>query len=82
MLDPWRTALFIAYLAEHPHVEEIGVDGQIGPVLEAALDQLVQTGWIESGLRERIPLVYETVDEGTGWFRFHHHHVHFGMRAS
>jgi len=78
-LDPWRTALFIAYVAENPYTRVIGVDGQIGPVLDHALDQLEESGWISSDLREEISLAYESVDEGTGWFRFHHHHLHISM---
>jgi hypothetical protein len=64
LLDPWRTALFIAYLSQHPQTRVIGVDGQIGLVLETALDQLVQAGWIDSGLRDQIPLAYELEYEG------------------
>ena len=36
-LDVWRTALYISYLSEHPLVRVIGVDGQIGLVLEGAV---------------------------------------------
>jgi hypothetical protein len=79
ILDPWRTALFIAYVAESPYTRVIGVDGQIGPVLDDALDQLVQSGWIENDLREQIPLAYESTNEGMGWFRFHHHHLHISL---
>jgi hypothetical protein len=79
LLDPWRTALFIAHVAENPYVRVIGVDGKIGPVVDDALDQLVQAGWIDKDLRDRIPLAYETTNEGMGWFRFHHHHLHISM---
>ena len=75
-LDVWRTALFIAYLSEHPRTRVIGVDGKIGPVLEGAFDELVAMGWIEAGLRDSIPLAYEIEDTGRGWFLFHHHHLH------
>jgi hypothetical protein len=78
-LDIWRTALYIAYLAEHPLLRVIGVDGQAGLVLEGALDTLVATGWIEAELRNSIPLAYETEDTGLGWFRYHHHHNHVSM---
>jgi hypothetical protein len=80
LLDPWRTALFIAYLAENPQLRVIGVDGQVGPVLEAALDQLVRAGWIDSGLRAQIPLAYEVTNEGMGWFLHHHHHMHISRQ--
>jgi hypothetical protein len=76
LLDPWRTALFIAYVAENPLVPAIGVDGQIGPVVDEALDQLAESGWIDRDLRDRIPLFYEAKPEGLGLFRFHHHHMH------
>ncbi len=78
-LDVWRTALFIAYLSEHPDLRVVGVDGQIGLLLEPALDQLVTLGWIDEVLRESIPLAYEVVDHGYGWYRFHHTHMHMSM---
>jgi hypothetical protein len=78
-LDTWRTALYIAYLSEHPRIRVIGVDGQIGPVLEEALDALVEAGWLDAGLRESIPLAYEVEDTGLGWYYFHHHHMHISM---
>lgn len=43
-LDVWRTALFLAYLAEHPRLRVVGVDGQAGLLLEDALDALVGLG--------------------------------------
>jgi hypothetical protein len=79
-LDRWRTALFISYLSEHPHVRVIGVDGQVGLVLEEALDELVLLGWIEPEHRAGIPLAYEVTDQGWGWFLRHHHHMHVSMR--
>ena len=30
-LDAWRTAVFLAYLHDNPHLRVIGVDGQVGP---------------------------------------------------
>jgi hypothetical protein len=81
LLDPWRTALFIASLSEHPDLRVIGVDGQVGPEIELALDQLVQSGWIDSDLRDQIPLAYEEIDKGWGWFLFHHHHMHISFQV-
>jgi hypothetical protein len=78
-LDVWRTALYIAYLSEHPHVRVIGVDGKIGPILEDAFDELVELGWIDSDLRDSIPLAYEVEDTGLGWYFNHHHHLHISM---
>jgi hypothetical protein len=80
LFDAWRTALFIASLAEHPLLRVIGVDGQAGPVIEAALDGLVQAGWVDASLRSGIPLSYETVDEGMGWYLYHFHHMHISMK--
>jgi hypothetical protein len=78
-LDPYRTALFISYLAEHHHVRVIGVDGQVGLVLEEALDELVALGYIDAEHRASIPLAYEVTNQGYGWFYFHHHHMHVSM---
>ena len=78
-LDFWRTALFIAYLSEHPRVRIIGVDGKVGLVLDKALDELVLTGWINQELRNRIMLAYEVTDEGRGFYYHHHHHMHLSI---
>lgn len=78
-LDVWRTALLIAALAEHPRLRVVGVDGQAGLLLEDALDQLVEDGWIDEDLRANLPLAYEVEDQGRGWFRFHHHHLHVSL---
>jgi hypothetical protein len=78
-LDVWRTALFISFLAEHPRLRVIGVDGQVGPVLEDALDELVMADWIDADLRDSIPLKYEETDGGLGWYLHHHHHMHISM---
>ena len=75
-LDVWRTALFVAYLSEHPRVRVIGVDGKIGSILEDAFDTLVSYSWIEYELRQSITLIYEEEDMGWGFFLFHHHHMH------
>lgn len=85
--DRYRTALYISYLAEHPFLRVVGVDGQIGPLLdgtdssEGVFDELVNEGWIDSNLRASIPLAYEVEDTGKGWFRFHHHHLHVSMNS-
>jgi hypothetical protein len=78
-LDVWRTALFVSFLAEHPRLRVIGVDGKVGPVLEDALDELVLAGWIDANLRDNIPLKYEETDGGLGWYLNHHHHIHISM---
>ena len=73
-LDP-ESMLYVA----DENLRVIGVDGQIGPVIDAALDHLVHAGWLTPDQRLDIPLVYETSDTGLGWFQYHHHHLHVGM---
>ena len=73
LLDVARTALFIDALASSGEVRVIGVDGEIGPLLEAHLDSLCNQGI--SGCAA-VPLAYETSDTGLGWFTGHHHHMH------
>jgi hypothetical protein len=79
-LDRWRTALFFAYLSEHPRLRVIGVDGKAGPVLNETLDELASSGWIAASLRARIPLSYEVTDDGLGWYLFHFGHLHISMK--
>jgi len=79
-LDRWRTALFLAYLSEHPRLRVVGVDGKAGPILHDTLDELVASGFIASSLRARIPLTYEVTDLGRGWYSFHHGHLHISMK--
>jgi hypothetical protein len=79
-LDPWRTALFIASLSEHPRLRVIGVDGQVGPVLFTSLEKLEQNGWFHPDLQGMIPFTYETTNEGWGWFFHHQHHMHISMQ--
>ena len=78
-LDKWRTALFVAYLSEHPRIRLIAVDGQIGPVLEDAIDELVELGWLAADARATMPLGYEVEDQGYLLYLFHHHHMHLSM---
>lgn len=81
LLDPWRTALFIRYISQHPNIRVVGVDGQVGGVLIAAFDQLYQAGWLDPGYEEQIPLAFEVINEGWGWYLHHHHHVHISLLA-
>jgi hypothetical protein len=55
----------------------VGVDGKVGPAVEAALSVLCTEGWL-SGLpcSGGLFLAYEETDQGYGWFYFHHHHFH------
>ena len=57
----------------------VGVDGKVGPVLENALDALVDMSWIDADLRASIPFAYEEVNMGYGWFYTHHNHQHLSM---
>jgi hypothetical protein len=74
-LDVLRTALFMARLAEHPHLRYILVDNLVGLALEEAFDDLEAFGWIEPGLRTTIPLIYEA-----GLYRSHYDHMHVTMK--
>jgi hypothetical protein len=87
LLDPWRTAFFLAALAEHPQIRVIGVDGQAGPLIDAALTRLCQDGWTASVANcanpswYDFPVTYETTNGGAGWYYFHHHHFHISFSA-
>lgn len=79
LLDPWRTTLLTTYIAEHPHLRVMGVDGQVGLMMEDSYDWLEANDWIDSALRGSIPLLYEVEDQGWGFYQFHHHHMHISM---
>ena len=79
-LDVWRTAAFIAKLHDSVQLRVVGVDGRVGPLIESAVEQLCAGGWIDGvACTDGLSLAYETVDEGQGWFRFHHHHFHISL---
>jgi len=69
----------MAFLAEHPRLRVIGVDGQVGIRLEETFGEFSNLGWSDPGARETIPLAYEIEDTGRGWFRFHHDHMHVSI---
>ncbi len=78
--DVWRNAYFIGLLMQSPMTRVIGVDGQIGPIVEDAITVLCGQGWLSgTACTPNLPLAYETVDGGAGWFRFHHHHLHISL---
>ena len=83
LLDVWRTALYLGKLHDNPFVRVIGVDGQAGPLIEDAMEQLCYAGWLTGNVCEPNGslLTYETVDEGMGWYYFHHHHFHISLTA-
>ena len=78
LLDVPRTALFIDALAASGAVRVIGVDGRIGPLLEAGLQKLCDDGITQCG---DVPLAYESSDTGLGWYLDHHHHMHVSFRS-
>jgi len=80
LLDPWRNALFLGALFEHPYSRVVGCDGQVGPILDACYDTLCDQGWISDYACKNPKLTYETTDMGYGWFYFHHHHMHISFK--
>ncbi len=79
-LDVWRHALFLGALFESTRTRVIGVDGQAGPMLMAALNTLCANGWVEPAACNNIVLAYETTNMNQGWYQFHHHHSHISLK--
>ena len=82
-LDVWRTALFLAHLHDSPQLRVIGVDGQIGVLVDSAIEQLCDARYLTGNacnpaLRQ---ITYEVEDNNRGWFRFHHHHFHISLTS-
>jgi hypothetical protein len=82
LLDPWRTALFIGATYEHPRLRVIGCDGKAGPLIEMAIDKLCEGGWLTGKSCTTKKLAYEIEDQGHGWYRFHHHHIHVSFSGT
>lgn len=78
-LDPWRTAMFISNLSEHPLLRIVYVDWLVGPILDDTLDEMVSRGWIDAEHRAAIPLVYYMEGDEEQEYLFHHHHMHVSM---
>jgi len=76
LLDPWRQAVFLGALYEHPNLRVIGADGKVGPVLDYYVDILCDLDWIEPDACSNQHLSYETTNIGYGWYFHHHHHIH------
>ena len=77
LLDPWRTALFIGALMEHPSLRVIGADGQIGGMIDYCINDLCADGYLSgTPCSPNYLLAYEPVNDNRGWFLFHHHHFH------
>jgi len=82
LLDVWRTALFIGSLHAQSRLRVIGVDGKVGPLVEAAIPQLCDAGWLSGSVCTQGPkLAYEEENEGFGWYHFHHHHLHVSING-
>ena len=79
LIDPWRTALLLGALHESGNIRVIGVDGRVGPVVDPIIDQFCDDGWLSRNACRRISVTWEEEDQGAGWFRFHHHHMHVSM---
>ena len=80
LLDQWRQALFIGSLFEHPLLRVIGCDGKAGPILDEALADLCDRGWLTDFACRANKLAYEETDGGLGWFKHHHHHIHVSFK--
>jgi hypothetical protein len=78
ILDAPRSALFLAKLVESTRVRVIGVDGKIGPIVEAEAKKLHSQGKISTASLNAFgsKVAYETTNTGKGWYLFHHHHLH------
>lgn len=83
-LDVARTTLFVAKLLESPRVRVIGVDGQVGPLLQQQAQLLYSQGKLTQAVLQRFSgaLAFETVDNGLGWYHFHHHHLHLSTHTT
>tara|TARA_B100001989_G_scaffold229877_2_gene187544 strand:- start:1021 stop:1536 length:516 start_codon:yes stop_codon:yes gene_type:complete len=82
LLDPVKTAYFLAKILEYGSVRVIGVDGKIGPLIEAEMTKLHQKGLIHKSILDQFKngsVTWEETDKGRGWFRFHHHHAHISF---
>ena len=76
LLDPWRAALFVGALQEHPDLRVVGCDGQAGPPIAQARQILCSQGWLSGFACNNDCLAYETENQGSGWFYFHHAVMH------
>jgi hypothetical protein len=79
LLDVWRTAMFLGSVFESNRVRVVGVDGQAGTVVTAAINELCTLGWLDSFACSHVKMAFEVTNMGYGWFQFHHHHAHISM---
>jgi hypothetical protein len=82
LMDEWRNALFLGSLYEHPDLRVVGVDGKAGGMIEQAFEMLCEWGWIKEEACQTHKFAYEFVDEGRGFYRFHHHHMHISFNGT
>lgn len=80
-LDIWRTTLFLGAMFTSEIVRVIGVDGQVGALVENAMPSLCSTGWLPAKACTAMnsKLAFEVTDTGMGWYLFHHHHLHLSV---
>jgi hypothetical protein len=79
-LDVDRTALFVGALLTSSRVRVIGVDGQVGPLVEGAMTKLCQRGTLPAAAcANAARIAYEVTNQGRGWYQFHHHHLHVSL---
>ena len=81
LLDVWRTSLVLGLMHDTPQLRVIGVDGRIGPLVDSAMEQLCDAGWLAGNACTRPRIVYEETNTGMGWFGFHHHHFHVSLMS-
>jgi hypothetical protein len=75
-LDAQRSALFIGFLFESPHVRIVGIDGAAAGPIKRALDHACAAGTIPADACARVRLGYELADTGRLWYFGHHNHMH------
>jgi hypothetical protein len=83
-LDVTRHTLFLAKIMESSRVRVIGVDGKVGPLLQAEAKVQYQAGKISATSYNAFSskLAFEVTNQGYGWFQFHHHHSHLSTNAT
>ncbi len=79
LLDVWRTSMFLGSIFESNRVRVVGVDGQAGKVVTAAINELCTLGWLDSFACSHVKMAFEVTNMGYGWFQFHHHHAHISL---
>ncbi|MFO0640394.1 MAG: hypothetical protein U0183_14340 [Polyangiaceae bacterium] len=83
-LDVHKTALALGAFYESARVRIIGVDGQVGPLVQAELAKICAEGTLSTQAcsRAKSGITFETTDQGRGWYLFHHHHFHVSLKAA